>query len=63
MRKLFFLGNRLVQNGAIRQFEIVGEATKNISTPFRTGRVGKLYLPTVFTVPRGQDETLPTLPG
>ncbi len=30
-----FLENRLVQDGVIRQFEIVGEATKNISTPFR----------------------------
>jgi uncharacterized protein with HEPN domain len=32
-----FLGNRLVQDGVIRQFEIVGEASKNISTPFRDG--------------------------
>ncbi len=26
-----FLGNRLIQDGVIRQFEIMGEATKNLS--------------------------------
>lgn len=30
-----FLQNRLVQDGVIRQFEIVGEATKNLSEKFR----------------------------
>lgn len=30
-----FLGNRLVQDAVIRQFEIVGEATKNLSDGFR----------------------------
>lgn len=30
-----FLANRLVQDGVIRQFEIIGEATKNLSEAFR----------------------------
>lgn len=30
-----FLGNRMVQDAVIRQFEIVGEATKNLSESFR----------------------------
>ena len=30
-----FLGNRMVQDAVIRQFEIVGEATKNLSISFR----------------------------
>lgn len=30
-----FLGNRMVQDAVIRQFEIVGEATKNLSDVFR----------------------------
>lgn len=30
-----FLGNRMVQDAVIRQFEIVGEATKNLSDAFR----------------------------
>jgi D-sedoheptulose 7-phosphate isomerase len=30
-----FLGNRMVQDAVIRQFEIVGEATKNLSDTFR----------------------------
>ena len=30
-----FLGNRMVQDAVIRQFEIVGEATKNLSDCFR----------------------------
>ena len=35
MNEKKFLENRLVQDGVIRQFEIVGEATKNISISFR----------------------------
>jgi uncharacterized protein with HEPN domain len=31
-----FLTNRLVQDGVIRQFEIIGEATKNLSEGFRS---------------------------
>jgi len=30
-----FTGNRMVQDAVIRQFEIVGEATKNLSDSFR----------------------------
>ena len=30
-----FRGNRLVQDAVIRQFEIIGEATKNLSDSFR----------------------------
>lgn len=30
-----FLANRMVQDAVIRQFEIVGEATKNLSNSFR----------------------------
>ena len=30
-----FMGNRLVQDAVIRQFEIIGEATKNLSKSFR----------------------------
>lgn len=30
-----FLGNRMIQDAVIRQFEIVGEATKNLSETFR----------------------------
>jgi uncharacterized protein with HEPN domain len=30
-----FLGNRLVQDGVIRQFEIIGEATKNLSSDLK----------------------------
>ena len=30
-----FLGNRMAQDAVIRQFEIVGEATKNLSEIFR----------------------------
>jgi len=30
-----FHGNRMVQDAVIRQFEIVGEATKNLSESFR----------------------------
>ncbi len=35
MEKEIFLGNRMVQDAVIRQFEIVGEATKNLSDTFR----------------------------
>ncbi len=31
-----FLATRLVQDGVIRQFEIIGEATKNLSDGFRS---------------------------
>jgi uncharacterized protein with HEPN domain len=31
-----FRSNRLVQDGVIRQFEIIGEATKNLSTVLRS---------------------------
>ena len=30
-----FLSNRMVQDAVIRQFEIIGEATKNLSDAFR----------------------------
>lgn len=30
-----FLSNKLVQDGTIRQIEIIGEATKNLSKDFR----------------------------
>lgn len=30
-----FLENRLIQNGVIRELEIIGEATKNLSSNFR----------------------------
>lgn len=30
-----FLANRMVQDAVIRQFEIIGEATKNFSDSFR----------------------------
>ena len=30
MDKEIFLGNRMVQDAVIRQFEIIGEATKNL---------------------------------
>lgn len=30
-----FMGNRLVQDAVIRQFEVIGEATKNISSDLR----------------------------
>ena len=30
-----FLGNRMAQDAVIREFEIVGEATKNLSESFR----------------------------
>lgn len=35
MDELGFLSNRLVQDGVIRQFEIIGEATKNLSDTFK----------------------------
>lgn len=31
-----FMAARLVQDGVVRQFEIIGEATKNLSDEFRT---------------------------
>ncbi len=31
-----FMGSRLVQDGVIRQFEIIGEATKKLSEPLKT---------------------------
>ncbi len=35
MDKRDFLSNHLVQDGTIRQIEIIGEATKNLSKDFR----------------------------
>lgn len=35
MRFDIFMKTRLVQDGVIRQFEIIGEATKNLSEDFR----------------------------
>ena len=35
MNKDSFAENRLVQDGVIRQFEIIGEATKNLSAAFK----------------------------
>ena len=35
MDHVAFHGNRMVQDAVIRQFEIVGEATKNLSDSFR----------------------------
>lgn len=35
MDEFGFLNNRLVQDGVIRQFEIIGEATKNLSDTFK----------------------------
>jgi uncharacterized protein with HEPN domain len=35
-----FRANRLVQDAVIRQFEIIGEATKNISDRFRESHSG-----------------------
>ena len=35
-----FIVNRLVQDAVIRQFEIVGEATKNLSDDFRENHIG-----------------------
>ena len=35
-----FRANRLVQDAVIRQFEIVGEATKNLSVGFRESHSG-----------------------
>ncbi len=35
MERADFLSNKLVQDGTIRQIEIIGEATKNLSKDFR----------------------------
>jgi uncharacterized protein with HEPN domain len=35
-----FLGNRLMQDAVIRQFEVVGEATKKLSDEFREHNTG-----------------------
>ncbi|MDQ3846768.1 MAG: DUF86 domain-containing protein [Bacteroidota bacterium] len=36
MKKDDFVSNKLVQDAVIRNFEIIGEASKNISVDFRT---------------------------
>jgi len=36
LEKVNFMNDRLVQDAVIRNFEIIGEATKNLSSSFRT---------------------------